>query len=221
MTAKAERTRELLVDTALRLLRDEGYEATTMRRVATEAGVSTGNAYYYFAGKDALVQELFDRVQADHRAIALPRLVDGDPVGENLRRVLHAGLDVMAPYHALGATMIATALRPASDISPFSAASSPARAQAVALMAEAVGTSRGVPRGALADRLPTLLLLAYLGVTLHWVHDATDGQRRTRDLVDGLAPLLGRALNLARLPIARGVSADVVALVDRFAPAKD
>ena len=51
-------TGQKLIDTALRLFRDDGYRATTMRRIATEAGVSLGNAYYYFASKDDLVHEL-------------------------------------------------------------------------------------------------------------------------------------------------------------------
>lgn len=218
MTGKSERTRELLVDTALTLFRSEGYERTTMRRIADEAGVSTGNAYYYFAGKDALVQELYARIQDDHRALAEPLLVDGDPVADNLARVLHAGLDVMDPYHSFGATMVAAALRPSEAVSPFSAESSAARDQAVGLLAETVRRSKGAPRGALGERLPKLLWLAYLGVTLHWVSDTTPDQRRTRDLVDGLAPLLGRALRIARLPVGSGLAADAVALLDRLDP---
>jgi Tetracyclin repressor-like, C-terminal domain len=70
-----------------------------------------------------------------------------------------------------------------------------------------------VPAG-LRDRLPTLLWLAYLGVTLHWVTDPTPGQERTRRLVDRLAPLLARMLGLARLPVARGLVDDVLGLME-------
>ena len=63
---KSEQTRRLIVETALRLFRERGYEATTMRAIATEAGVSVGNAYYYFASKEALIQAYYDRAQAEH-----------------------------------------------------------------------------------------------------------------------------------------------------------
>ncbi|MCW0194280.1 MAG: TetR/AcrR family transcriptional regulator, partial [Rhodococcus sp.] len=39
MSSRGIETRERLVETALRLFRDEGFAATTMRKIATEAGV--------------------------------------------------------------------------------------------------------------------------------------------------------------------------------------
>ena len=54
----SEDTKALVRATALRLFRERGYAATTMRAIAQEAGVATGNAYYHFASKDHLVQEL-------------------------------------------------------------------------------------------------------------------------------------------------------------------
>ena len=53
-TAKAEQTRAGIVDAAMRLFRENGYDATTMRAIADEAGVSLGSAYYYFSGKEEL-----------------------------------------------------------------------------------------------------------------------------------------------------------------------
>lgn len=52
-----------MIETALRLSREQGFQATTMRRIASEAEASLGNAYYYFAGKDELVHELYIVVQ--------------------------------------------------------------------------------------------------------------------------------------------------------------
>ncbi|MDO5504650.1 MAG: TetR family transcriptional regulator, partial [Actinomycetia bacterium] len=206
------------VETALRIFREDGYEKTTMRRIAHEAGLSVGNAYYYFDGKDALVQELYRQIQIDHRDRALPLLRQGASLATNLRTVLHTGLDTMAPYHSFGTTMLATALSPTATVSPFSSASAEPRETATALMGYAVRTSSGMPTGALGERLPHLLWLAYLGVTVHWVTDTSAGQRRTRDLVDGLAPLIGKAVRLTRIPGGRALAADVVALLDRSLP---
>lgn len=214
---KAERTRELLAQTALRLFRDRGYEATTMRLIATEAGVSQGNAYYHFAGKDAFVQELYARLQDEHRERALPLLRPGVPLADNLRTTLHAGLDVFAPYHSFGSTMLHVALSPSSSVSPFSPDSTRPREAATGIMREVLAASRGVPGGPLGERLPHLLWLGWLGVTLHWVTDTSEDQRRTRDLVDGAAPLVARAFALTRLPVGRGLATDLVALVDRIA----
>ncbi|MEO9246118.1 TetR family transcriptional regulator [Citricoccus nitrophenolicus] len=216
MAAKSERTRELVLQTALRHLRERGYEATTMRGIAAEAGVSTGNAYY-FAGKDELVQELYRRIQQEHRTVAAPRLTPGAPLAENLRTVLHAGLEAMTPYHGLGTGLLTRALSAQRAVSPFSAASGAPRQQAISLMAETLTASRGTPGGALGNRLPQLLWLAYLGVTLHWALDTSPDQQRSRVLVDGLAPLLARTISLVRLPVGRRLSTDVIELLDRLA----
>ena len=53
--SKGEQTRRAIAEAALRLFREQGYEATTMRAIAKEAGVATGNAYYYFGSKEELI----------------------------------------------------------------------------------------------------------------------------------------------------------------------
>ena len=53
--ARGEQTRQLILETALRLFRERGYAETTMRAIAKEAGVAVGNAYYYFDSKEHLI----------------------------------------------------------------------------------------------------------------------------------------------------------------------
>lgn len=206
-------TRALVRATALRLFRERGYAATTMRLVAQEAGVATGNAYYHFASKDHLVQELYLDVTQDHARRAAAVLAAGGDLPTRLRGVLHAGLDAFAGYHAFGTEFVTVAIRPTSASSPFSASSRGARETSEEVFRQVVaGAVPAVPRH-LRDDLPELLWLAQLGVTLFWVHDGSPGQRRTRALVDGAAPLVGRLVSLARLPVARRVTDDLLRLV--------
>lgn len=62
-------TSEALLLAAHRLLSEHGAEALTVRRIATEAGMSTMNVYSRFGGKDGVVDELyvngFRRLSAD------------------------------------------------------------------------------------------------------------------------------------------------------------
>jgi AcrR family transcriptional regulator len=69
--SKGERTRAVIVEAALRLFREHGYEATTMRAIAKEAGVATGNAYYYYGSKEEMLQEFYARNHAEHVAACL------------------------------------------------------------------------------------------------------------------------------------------------------
>ncbi len=172
MSTRGIETREKLVETALRLFRDEGFAATTMRKIANEAEVSLGNAYYYFASKDELVHELYLVIQRDHRARALPLLREGGSLTENLRIVLHTGLDVMGPYHGFGSTFLHVALPTTSQSSPFSAESTDARSMAVDLMREALAASKQKTPASLETQLPHALVAQLSG------RDATLGHRR-------------------------------------------
>lgn len=51
----AAQTRELILDTALPLFLERGYEATTMEEIAERADVGASTLYRYFPTKDALV----------------------------------------------------------------------------------------------------------------------------------------------------------------------
>lgn len=206
-------TKALVRSTALRLFRERGYAATTMRAIAQEAGVATGNAYYHFASKDHLVQELYLDVTREHAVAARAVLAQGGDLTTRLRGVMLAGVDAFAEYHAFGAEFVTVAIRPGSAASPFSAESGASRELSQSVFRELVeGASPAVPT-ALREELPELLWLAQLGVTLFWVYDGSPGQRRTRTLVEGIAPLIGRLVRLSRLPVLRGAADDVLALV--------
>jgi AcrR family transcriptional regulator len=206
-------TRSHVRATALRLFRERGYAATTMRAIAQEAGVATGNAYYHFASKDHLVQELYLDVNRDHAARARPALDAGGDLTTRLRAVLLASVDAFADYHAFGSEFVTVAIRPGSAASPFSPASSEARETGQALYREVVeGATPAVPAQLRAD-LPELLWLAQLGLTLFWVYDTSPGARRTRALAEGAAPLVGRLVRLGRLPVLRGAVDDLLGLV--------
>jgi AcrR family transcriptional regulator len=58
---RAARTREAVLDAAVRLFRDEGVGAVSAGRIAREAGVSAGNLQYWFRAKQDIVRELFAR----------------------------------------------------------------------------------------------------------------------------------------------------------------
>ncbi|GAB3536580.1 TetR family transcriptional regulator [Arthrobacter tecti] len=210
---KSEATRSRLVATALKLFREQGYDKTTMRTIAKEAGVSTGNAYYYFTSKDDLVQELYQSLQDEHRSKSLPLLREGQNLGEHLRVILQTGVDVMGPYHDFGSNFISVAIQPSSNLSPFSSDSAVARAKSIALFNQAVTTARPQPPMAIRADLPELLWLVYMGVTLFWVYDRSPNQQRTRRLIDNAAPLIAKLVILSRLPVVRKIVDDVVQLI--------
>src|SRR6267142_4004285 len=63
-----EKTKALILEKALEMFREQGFEGATMRDIAKSANVATGAAYYYFPSKEAIVAAYYDHVQEAHEA---------------------------------------------------------------------------------------------------------------------------------------------------------
>ncbi len=59
--AKSEASVTAVLDAALELFSTQGYGATSLRRIADQAGLSVGNIYHHFPNKLALYQQLIER----------------------------------------------------------------------------------------------------------------------------------------------------------------
>jgi AcrR family transcriptional regulator len=213
---KSARTRSTIIDAALRLFRERGYEATTMRAIAAEAGVSVGNAYYYFSSKEELIQGFYDRAQVDHAAAARPVLDGTADLTARIVGVVEAWLTTMEPFRPFAAKFYKHAAEPTSPLSPFSPDSSPARSAAVELWREVLeGSATRIPRR-LRDELPEMVWLYFMCIVLLWVHDPTPDGSATRNVVTTSAPLVVRAIELARLPVISGLLDDVVILITQI-----
>jgi AcrR family transcriptional regulator len=91
---KKLRTRRALIEAALRLFQEKGYEETTVAEIAAAADVSTRTFFSYFAGKEDVV--FFDgqaRVDAALKVIADRR--PGESVVDLLLRVTSHSLDTV------------------------------------------------------------------------------------------------------------------------------
>ncbi|WP_327088653.1 TetR family transcriptional regulator [Nonomuraea sp. NBC_01738] len=209
----SESTREVIVETALRLFRERGFDATTMRAIAAEAGVSVGNAYYYFSGKEALIQAYYDRAQEEHERACRELLATERSFAGRLRGVLGEWVRVSEPYHEFAVKFFKHAAEPTNPLSPFSPQSSPAREASIGIYREVVEGSRDRMDSDLREELPELLWLLSMGMVLFWVHDTSPGCERTYRLIDVTVPLVDRLVGLSHLPGLRGITKDFIAAV--------
>ena len=210
---RGEATRQAIVETALGLFRERGYDKTTMRAIATEAGVSVGNAYYYFASKEHLVQAFYNQLHEEH-VHRVRAVLDREPAfADRLAGALQTWLEVARPYHAFAGKFFKNAAEPTSPLSPFSAESAPARDASIALFREVLEGSDAKVDPHLRPELPELLWLAHMGVVLFWVHDTSPEQARSQALVAQAVPLVDRLVGLSRLRVLRPVTRQLVALL--------
>jgi len=214
IATKGERTRLRIRTAALASFRENGYDATTIRKIADELGLSVGTTNYHFPSKNHLIQELYLDVQEAHRDAAAPLLSDERRLVERLRIVFTTGLEQLEPYHRHAGEFLSAAVSPRSPINPLAGESAEALAIVEELFARAVdGADASTVPADIRALLPRALVLAHLLLALFWVYDSSEGRRRTRRLLDRALKLFGTALPLARLPILRGLIAEMLSLV--------
>jgi AcrR family transcriptional regulator len=102
-SARAADRRELIVHAAWRLVARQGLASLTIRAIATEVGSTTGIVMHYFATREAVVEEMIDRL---YRRLRETYLAAAPPSAgqKQLRQLLLAALPVKEPV-AFGWTL--------------------------------------------------------------------------------------------------------------------
>lgn len=198
LTTKGERTREHLYTTALELFIDKGYEQTTMRDIAAAAECSLGLVYRYFARKDDLILELYERlaIEMEHQVQALPRAT----VAQRFESIMLAKLAQIAPYRSLLSVLIGSALNPQTDVAVLGARTATIRERSAAVFIAVVQGASDAPRGQAAEDLGALLFAGHLGMILFWLYDRSPQQKATQELLTFARDMLALTRRLLRLP---------------------
>ncbi len=220
-TDKGAQTRARILEAAIELFRERGYDGTTMRGIADRAGVSLGNAYYYFKSKEVLVQDFYRRSHTEHLDSAERVLATETHVEARLRGVLLTKIETSEPYHRFSGVLFKTAADPESPLSPFSEESAPSRRESTRLM-ERVIEGKGLRTTPdLRAELPDLLWTYQMGIILFWIHDRSEGRKRTRILIDRTVPLVIRIVNLGSLPVIRTLTRRATAFLRELRDARE
>jgi AcrR family transcriptional regulator len=84
-----------LLETAERLFRQRGYQATSMRDIAAEIGIKGGSLYSHVASKEDLLQEIAVRAADDFFTAIEPIIAADEPAQLKLRRAIIAHVGVI------------------------------------------------------------------------------------------------------------------------------
>jgi AcrR family transcriptional regulator len=202
-TPRGEQTKALILETALGMFRERGYDETTMRAVADKAGVSLGNAYYYFHSKEHLIQAFYHRTHMEHLAASRAAPEKELSLKARLLEVMRLKISTLEPYHQFAGELFKSAAHPDSPLNPFAADSDPVRQASIRLFAEVVEKTKArIPKD-LRVELPYLLWLYHMGVILFWIHDSSPKHIRTYRLIDRTVDLVDRLISLASNPLVR------------------
>lgn len=213
MTPKAEETRERILDAALALFREQGFDDTTMRDIAEKADVATGAAYYYFRSKEDLVMAFYVRAADEARGVVPELIGQSRDLKKRLRAVIDQKFEQFAEHRKLLIALVRIGIDPKHPLSPFGRETEPMRSESIDFFRLAVDeSSTKVPKDLRAD-LPRLLWLYQMGLILFWLFDDSPGQRKTKLLTDGTLDLVFRLIQLSSLPLMSPLRKRVLAVV--------
>ena len=180
--SKRDLTRENILTSALKLFREKGFEPTTMRDIAKSAGLSLGASYYYFKTKEAIVMAYYDRVQAEHTALAIPAMQKAKDFRARLGVAMHTKLDIIKDDRRLLVALFRYGGDPDHPLSWFGPATKRQRELAMQIFEAAIGDEK-LPKD-VRQLAPRLLWTAHMGMILYFLNDRSAGQKKTRALVD-------------------------------------
>jgi AcrR family transcriptional regulator len=213
-TQKAQQTRQQILDAALKLFQKKGFEATTMRDVAKEAGLAVGAAYYYFKSKEELVLGFYYDTLCSYDDACREVIPQTKDFEKRMKAVMARRFEQLAPFRHFLGVLARTGADPHSPISPFAPETRPLRDRAIQLFAEMIeGTQIKAP-AALRPHLPTLIWVYHLGLLFFWVHDRSPDQRNTMVMMDKSLAAVTRFLKVLNLPMMGSAVKPLLDLID-------
>jgi AcrR family transcriptional regulator len=214
VTPKAEETGLKILDAALGLFRQEGFDTATMRDIAQKAGVATGAAYYYYPSKDAIVMDFYRRSCEDMQPKLAAALADAKGLERRLNILIRVKLAHFAPNRGVLRALLRNGADPKHPLSPFSPETKEIRDIDLAWFRSILADCGfRIPKD-LEPHLPGVLWFFQMGVIFFWVIDESPEQRRTDRLLDLAAKSVTSLIRVSALPLMRPVRKAAIELVE-------
>jgi len=210
---KSDETRARILNAALVLFRDKGFDQSTIREIAAEAGVATGSAYYYFASKEAMVMAFYQRASDEMQPMLAEALAGSQKLESRLRALIDVKLRYFDPNRAFLGALLRHAADPSHPLSPFSPQTKSIRDADIAVFDRAIEESEiRVAKDLRAD-LPRLLWLYQMALIFFWLSDRSPGHTRTMRLTDLSLHLVINMIRMASLPLMKPARESILKMI--------
>jgi AcrR family transcriptional regulator len=211
VTNKGEQTQRHIFTCALELFREKGFDATTMQDVAARADVVKSAAYYYFSGKEAIIQAYYEAVQAEQERICDSVFARSSNLKVRLKAAMDTKFDLAQEDRKLLGVVFRYTGEPEHPLSCLGQGTTEIRRRAMAIFRKAIAEERMAKD--LEVLLPLALWALQMGLLVMFLYDGSEGQKRTRRLADGALDLTLKLLALAKLPVLKPVRMKVLGLL--------
>jgi AcrR family transcriptional regulator len=212
-TNKAEETSARILDAALQLFREQGFDHATMRDIARKAGVATGAAYYYYDSKDAIVMDFYRRSCTEMQPKIEAALEQATGLEARLRELIRVKFLHFEPNRGVLRALLRNGADPQHPLSPFSPQTREIREIDIAWFGRIlVDCGMRIPSD-LEPHLPGVLWLFQMGVIFFWVVDDSPHQARTARLLDLATKSVTSLIKASALPFMRPLRKTALELI--------
>ncbi|MFE1751383.1 TetR/AcrR family transcriptional regulator [Streptomyces anandii] len=187
---KKIKTREAIRDATYALIKEQGYDATTIEQIADRAEVSPSTVFRYFPTKeDIVLTDEYDPLMLEE----LRARPAGEPWIDSLRHVIHMALDVLTEEDP---ETVRTRAHLAIQVPAVRSRMVESMSQTGRMLREAIAERSGLAPDSLEARVYAMSLTGgLLEVYLHWAENGF--QDDLRGLVDRALDVLEHGLPAA------------------------
>lgn len=186
--ARSQRSRLRVLEAAVSLFAEKGYEGTSFQAISERAGVSVGLACRYFPTKEHLALGLYQRLALD-----LEEWATEMPEGTLCQRfgaLMRAKLVLLTPHRAALTVLAVKALDPSGRAGVLSPSAEVTRSRVLGVFALAVSGASDAPPKERTAVVTRLLYGAHLALILLWVNDASPSQSATMEALSLVESML-------------------------------
>ena len=158
-TERRQQTRDLVLDTALRLFNEHGYLGVRVEDIAQQAGVSRATFYKHFAEREQVLAELFERLLgpgSEATPPASPEAPDSATIEELVVTAVEDAVQRMLAQEDLARFVYSLPVRHSALLRPEVRTTPPVFVEVTHLL------EQGVHRGEVRDDIPVDLLARHV-----------------------------------------------------------
>jgi AcrR family transcriptional regulator len=197
---KSERTKEMILQQALFLFQQDGYESVTMRDLAKACELSLGAFYYHFKNKEEIVLEIFKASLIGHAERTRKYLsTHKSSLEATMIWVCRDRFQEFGPYQAV-LRALSQKLDPHDPISPWHKSSLPIREQSIELFEEIVVHCFSSVDAETKRQLARGLWLQHLLILGCWSFDRSPDFKKAELLLNQSAQLWKSLPTLVKIP---------------------
>jgi len=188
------RTRQRLLESAARLLADEGWQPQLLERTATAAACSIKTARVFFQRDEDIVLAMYARfaIGLEDKVLELP---DGS-LSDRFLAAMSTKLELAAPYRDALASLLATMLDPRHELGVLHPQTEFIRDRVQGVFNAVAAGASVKPGGLGVEQLGRLLYGLHLMLALTWCQDRSEGQQATAAALTMAGDMLSAATSM-------------------------